>query len=86
MEHKEITKNIRNEIAKAGIKARVWMQVICGEKWIQVRPITFETDFTANECKTIKSIAKANNLTHVRGLEIDENLYTCREQVFVFHG
>ena len=86
MEHKEMTKKIRNEMAKVGIRARVWTQVVCGEKWIQVRPITFETDFTADECRAMKMIAKANGLTHVRGLEIDENLYTCREQVFVFHG
>ena len=86
MNHKEMTKHIRERISKSGISARVWTQVICGEKWIHVLPAVFDADFTAEECRTIKTSAKVNKLTHVRGLEIDENLYTCRDMVYVFHG
>lgn len=85
MDHAEMSKHIRQRIAKSGIAARVWTRVVCGERWVQVLPSAFDVDFTADECKTIKTIAKVNGLTHVQGVEVDENLYTCREMVFVYH-
>lgn len=71
MNHKELTAHIRNRIKVAGIKARVCMQESCGNKVIVVYGTAYEINFTEEEQRTIRLIAKTNRLTWVRGMEID---------------
>jgi hypothetical protein len=75
LSHKEMAKHIRNRIKIAGIKARVWMQPnTFGDNVISVATTEYNVEFTNEEQKTIRQIAKSNDLTWVRGLEIDVDL------------
>ena len=67
--HTETTAHLRKLIAAEGIKARVrkWD----GKGGIQVFTTAYEISFTEAEQRFIRSAAKANGLTGVRGLEID---------------
>jgi len=69
--HKEMTAHIRNRIKQRGIKANVRMQVSCGDKVIQVNTIEYGLEFTNEEQREIRHIAKCNNLTWVRQMEIN---------------
>ena len=67
MTTKEMTAHLRGRIKAAGIKARVHF----GSVGIYVEVSRYELDFTDDEQRTIRRIAKCSGLTHVRGLEID---------------
>jgi hypothetical protein len=69
--HKEITAHLRKRIAVAGIKARVRLYEACGDRYIQVSGATFEAEFSEEEQRTIRQIAKTNGLTFAQGMEID---------------
>jgi hypothetical protein len=71
MDHKELTKHLRKRLAKSGIKARCSMYDSCGAKWIKVSVPAFDVEFTEEEQREIRLIAKVNGLTHAQGLEID---------------
>lgn len=87
LNHKDMTKHLRNRIAKSGIKARVRLQESCGVKWIQVAVPAFDISFTENEQRTIRTIAQVNGLTLAQGMEIDvEQMTNPRQFDFVFHG
>lgn len=74
--HKEMTAHIRKRIKVAGIKANVRMQNSCGSKIIQVNTIEYGVEFSDEDQRTIRQIAKTNRLTWVRGLDIDVNQMT----------
>ena len=63
---KEMTKHIRTCIKRHGIKARVRMF----QDSIQVFVPEYGIEFTEQEQREIRQIAKSNELTWVRGLEI----------------
>lgn len=70
--HKEMTKNIRNRIKQAGIKANVRMQDGCeGSKKIQVNVIEYGMEFSEEEQRKIRHIAVCNRLTWVKMMPID---------------
>lgn len=69
--HKQMTKHIRNRIKRAGVKANVRMQKGLGnDRIIQINTIEYGLEFTQEEQRTIRQIAKTNRLTHVMGVEI----------------
>lgn len=68
---KEMTAHLRARIAASGIKARVRMAPGAYSKSIQVFPPAYEIEFTHDEQRTIRTIAKSNKLTFVCGIEID---------------
>jgi hypothetical protein len=68
MTPKEMTAHIRGRVKQAGIKARVRMAPGGGP--IQVFAIAYGVEFTEEEQRTIRIIAKTNRLTLVRGSEI----------------
>lgn len=86
--HKQMTQHLRNRIKHAGIKARVQMKEFCGGLWIDVIGATYEQDFTEEEQRTIRAIAKHNcGLTWAQGMEIDvEQMTNLKQFKFVFHG
>ena len=67
---KEMTAHIRKRIKVAGIKARVRM-TSGSTGGIQVFPVAHEIEFTEDEQRQIRFLAKTNKLTCVRGVEID---------------
>lgn len=71
MNHKELTAAIRNDIKKAGIKAKVRMLEYCGSNVIQVNVPAFDDTFTESEQITIKTVAIGHGLNFVRGMKID---------------
>lgn len=74
--HKEMTKHIRTCIKRHNIKALIRMQTICGDKIIQVNATEYGKEFTEQEQRDIREIATHNNLTWVKGLEIDTEQMT----------
>lgn len=85
MSHKDMTKHIRTRIGVADIKARVRMYVACGTRYIQVFGSTHDAEFTEDQQRKIRMIAKVNGLTWVRGMEIDiEQMTDPRHFDFVF--
>ncbi len=70
MTHKEMTNWIRTCIKRYGIKVRVQMQNVCGDKVISVSVPSYDKKFTGEEIYNICMAAKNNNLTFVKGLEI----------------
>lgn len=66
---KEMTKHIRTVLSVEGITARVRL-IPGGKKGMQVFPTSYEAKFSEEEQKKIRTIAKANHLTLVRGIEI----------------
>ena len=70
MNHKELTAHIRKRIKIAGIKARVAMQESCGDLVISVDVPKHDAEFSEEEQRAIRLIAKCNHLTRVRGMEI----------------
>ena len=76
LSHKEMTAHIRNRIKQSGIKANVRMQDSCGDKVIQVNIIEYGLEFTNEEQREIRHIAKCNKLTWVRQMEIDTEQMT----------
>jgi hypothetical protein len=85
LNHKEVTLNIRKEIKKAGIKARVKMDVSCGSETVRVDVPAYGVEFDSNEQKKIREIGVLNSLSWVRGLEIDVNENT-NPHSFVFYA
>lgn len=71
MTHKELAKHFRNRLRHEGIKARCDMMVSCGSKALRVFVPAFDATFSEDEQRVIRTIAKANGLTLVRGMEID---------------
>jgi hypothetical protein len=85
--HKEMAAHIRKRIKVAGIKARVQMREACGDQYIQVFGVTFDAEFTDQEQREIRQIAKTNGLTLAQGMEIDvEQMTNSKTFEFVFHG
>lgn len=72
---KELTKHLRTRIAKNGINARVRM-LPASETGIQVFPSAYGLTFSETDQRAIRQIAKINNLTLVRGMEINVDLMT----------
>lgn len=65
----EMAKHIRKRIKAAGIKARV--RKFDDNGCIQVNAPVYGVEFTEDEQREIRHIAKCNRLTLVRGLPID---------------
>jgi len=87
MTQKEMAAHIRGRIKAAGINARVRMIESCGSKYIQVNAPTFDARFTDEQQRTIRTIAKVNHLTMVRGGEIDiERMTNPASFDFQFNG
>ena len=85
MDHKEMTKHIRQRIKQAGIKASVSKFTACGTSYVRVATSTCEQQFTLEEQKLIKRIANGNALTGARGMEIEETIPFGNEARFEFH-
>lgn len=68
--HTDMTAHLRKLIAKEGIKARVRKTPGCKVS-IQVFPVAYGLEFAEAEQRFIRTLAKVNGLTLVRGLEID---------------
>jgi len=83
MNHKETAKYIREYLKVMEIKARVQMQVLCGAKFVEVIPPTANDDFSIEESRIIKTLAKGLGMTHVQGLEIVIDQYTAVRHSFV---
>jgi hypothetical protein len=86
MDHKEMTKHIRQRIKKAGIKASVSKFTACGTFYVRVATAKAEQQFTLEEQTLIKRIAKGNALTGARCMEIEEEIPFGNEARFEFHG
>ena len=87
LSHKDMAAHIRGRIKQAGIKARVQMDDFCGVLWIKVIGVTFESQFSEDEQRTIRQIAKVNGLTWAQGMEIKiEQMTDAKGFHFVFHG
>lgn len=72
LNHKELTKHIRNRVKADEINARVKMQTSNeGKKVIVVCVPEYEARFSADEIYKFCVAAKANKLTFVRNTEID---------------
>lgn len=84
MTFKQTTQQIRNRIKVAGIKASVRMITPTGCQVIQVSAPSYGVEFTANEQRRIRMIAKVNGCTWVQGMEIDINQNTNPDN-FEFH-
>ena len=85
--HKEITAHIRSRIKAEKIKARVDMFATCGVKYIRVFVPAHDAVFSEENQRTIRNIAKCNNLTRARGEEIDvERMTDPQSMHFEFHG
>lgn len=85
LSHKEMTKHIRKRIKIAGIQANVRMQNGAeNTRIIQVNTTEYGKEFLPNEQREIRHIAKCNNLTWVRGMEIDVEQMT-NPDVFNFY-
>lgn len=74
MNHKDMTAHIRNRIKVAGIKAKVKMQEFCGYQVVAIDVPAYEIEFTAEEQRAIRHIAKCNGLTLSQGMEINVDL------------
>jgi hypothetical protein len=74
MSHAEITKHIRSRIKKAGIKASVRKMVICGTPRVSVSVASYNQNFTLDEQKMIKRIARVNGATLIRGIEVEDTV------------
>ena len=61
--------HIRSRIKAAGIKARV--RVAPGGGQVQVFGVTADSQFSSDEQRQIRLIAKCNRFTWARGIEID---------------
>lgn len=70
MTQAEATKHIRNRIRVSGIKARV-RQLPASNTGIQVFPVAYGIEFSAEEQRKIRLIAQVNELTLVRGMSIE---------------
>lgn len=79
-----MTANIRKSIKAAGIKALVRKQEGCGSKVIQVNCPSFGVDFSAEDQRSIRSIAVEAGLTWVQRMEIDVDQNT-NPSVFNFY-
>lgn len=71
MNHKELTAHIRNRIKAAGIKAKCKMQEYNGCQVISIDVPEYNAEFSEEEQRQIRLIAKCNKLTFARGMEID---------------
>ena len=74
---KEMTAHIRSRVKHSGIKARVRMSPNSGTTGmygVQVITPSYDVKFTWNQSYEISFIAKCNNMTMVRGDEIDLDL------------
>jgi hypothetical protein len=76
MSHRDLTAQVRSEIKNAGIKAGVRLYKSCGSNWVQVNVPAYEIDFTEDEQRMIRTIAKSLGLTLARGMEIDPEQMT----------
>jgi len=63
MNHKEITAHIRGRIKAAGISASCKMQEYCGYMVVAIDVTAYEVNFTEEEQREIRLIAKCNKLT-----------------------
>ncbi len=67
----ETAKHFRNRLRHEGINAKCKCYTSCGVQWIQVNVPSFDAEFSEEQQRTIRLIAKVNKLTRARGMEID---------------
>jgi len=91
--HREMTKHIRNRIKAANIPARVRLYTACGRRCIQVFQAEYGKSWTREQAREINVIGDVNGLTHAQGSKIDlSHAYWDRvtewrgDFVFEFHG
>jgi len=84
MSHKEMTAHIRKRIKVNGIKARVWKYTSCGVNYISIDVPSYDGEFSDDEQRKVRMIAKGNGLTLSRGFEIQiEQMTNVKNFTFV---
>jgi len=85
MNHTDQTKNIRNRIKQAGIKASVSKYESCGKKWVRICTPSYDVKgFTSPELDAICTIAQVNDLTWTMGAQIERDNLSENHQEFHF--
>lgn len=86
LNHKEMAKHLRHLIKREGVKARVIMKNACGEDYITVCVPACGVEFTEEEQRKIRFVAKCNKLTKIKGEEIDVERMTDPMQMDFYIG
>lgn len=71
LNHKAMAAHFRKRLKANKIKARCQMSSSCGEDLIHVFVPSYDSQFTAEEIRSIVSMAKVNGMTGCQGSELD---------------